>query len=179
MIFTIGHSRHSREEFISLLAASNIEVLMDIRSSPRSRFAQFNKRPLEKSMAEAGIQYVYRGDVLGGRFASPYHTYEDIAQTKVFRGAISDLATYATDRRVAVCCAEHDPVDCHRALLVGRALAEVGTSVSHILRDGTVETQTDFEDRLMKKVKIAEGSRPRPQLLIFAYRRRALKLGAA
>ena len=167
-ILTIGHSNHSLGAFHGLLAKHAVTALVDIRSSPYSRFQpQFNRQPLDRSMAQAGIAYLHLGDALGGRPSDPacYEEgrvrYDRVAQTEAFRNALRGLLDLAGRHRVALMCAEREPLHCHRTLLVGRALEEAGEQVRHILADGGMEDHTDAMDRLL----IQHGLAPRGDLV--------------
>jgi uncharacterized protein (DUF488 family) len=147
MIFTIGHSNHAQARFAALLKAENITALADVRSVPHSRWAsQFNKDALAKSLAGEDIAYVFLGQELGGRpkdAALLRHgkpDYAAMARSEPFRAGIARVLEGARTYRIALMCAERDPIDCHRFLLVARELAALGASVCHILASGDVET---------------------------------------
>jgi len=77
MIFTIGHSTHSIENFISLLKMRGITAIADVRSAPYSRFQpQFNREVLAQSLTDVGMEYVFVGDSIGGRSQNP-NDYEN------------------------------------------------------------------------------------------------------
>jgi uncharacterized protein (DUF488 family) len=156
-ILTIGHSRHSLERFLSLLKTADATAIADIRSTPASRFSpHFNRGALAASLAAQNIGYVFLGKELGGRPERPeLYTdgradYEKMAASPEFRAGLAQLMATAEQHRVAVMCAEADPLDCHRCLLVGRALAEAGHDVAHILASGEIASQAEVEDRLLK-----------------------------
>ena len=148
-IFTIGHSNHSLEVFINLLQSHKIDVLVDVRSKPFSRFSpQFNKEGFEKAVKASGIRYLFLGKELGGRpqgskFYDNYGfvLYSRIAESPLFLEGIDRLIKGIKTYRVAVMCSEENPANCHRRLLVGRVLAKRGISVRHIRGDGTVQIE--------------------------------------
>lgn len=156
-VFTIGHSNHPIEKFIDLLRLHRIVALADVRSAPASRFnPQFNKKPLAASLKQAGIAYVFLGRELGARSEDPA-TYENgrvqyrkLAATPLFRSGIERVEQGASKLRVSLMCAEKDPLDCHRTLLVSRALERDHVAVTHILADGALESQHDAMRRLLK-----------------------------
>ena len=155
-MLTIGHSNHALAKFIALLQGAEVMAIADVRSAPVSRFApHFNKDRLATSLAEQGIAYVFLGKELGGRpelpelFSDGVADYEKMAALPAFKTAIERLITGAESHRVAIMCAEADPLDCHRCLLVGRALADSGVDVGHILSSGQVLTHAEIEDRLL------------------------------
>ena len=131
VIYTVGHSNHPIDRFLSLLTANGITAVADVRSKPFSRrFPQFNKERLAASLSEHGIAYVYLGKELGAR---------PVAETLLFKQGIDRVLTGAETFRVALMCAEKNPADCHRSLLVSPALEQRGASIAHILADGSVE----------------------------------------
>ncbi len=167
-IFTIGHSDHSIENFVALLADTGVNMVVDVRSSPRSRWVpHFNPDSLEPALERTGIDYAYMGRELGGRpnDRSAYDadgrvSYERAAMGDDFSDAIASLIRQADERRIVLLCMERDPLECHRALLVARALAEQGVEVRHILSDGGVESHEALMDRLLESF----GLPPQPDL---------------
>ena len=151
-IFTVGHSNHSLEVFINLLKSHKIDVLVDVRSKPFSRFSpQFNKEGLEKTVRAGGIKYLFLGKELGGRpQGSEFHDnygfvlYSRIAESPLFLEGIDRLIRGIKTYRVAVMCSEENPANCHRRLLVGRVLAKRGVSVRHIRGDGTIQDEDEL-----------------------------------
>jgi len=161
VIFTIGHSNHPIEHFLGLLREHGIETLADVRSTPASRFnPQYNRKALEKSLADAGIAYEFLGAELGARTQDPSCfengrvSYRRLAATDTFQRGLERLMSIGRQQRVAVMCAEYDPLDCHRTILVGYELARRGVRVTHILRDGTLETDATANARLVERLKL-------------------------
>jgi uncharacterized protein (DUF488 family) len=155
-LFSIGHSNIPAERFVAMLCAAGVNAIADVRSTPASRrFPWFSSKNLAPSLQGDGILYMPFGDALGGRprDAALYHDgvadYEKMALQPEFCGGLDRLLTVATERRVCLMCAEREPLDCHRCLLVSRALAERGCAVGHILHDGTVEPHAATEERLL------------------------------
>lgn len=165
-VFTIGHSTHSSEAFIDLLKGAGIEVVADVRSSPYSRFHEhFNREDLRVSLAESRIRYVYIGDTLGGRpdlpslFTDGVADYEKMAATPDFAVGLSRLVKGVSQYRVALMCSERDPLDCHRFLLVARALRDRGKGeIVNILHDGRHESIQETERRLVLSTGQAQTS---------------------
>lgn len=160
-IFTIGHSTHPIEHFLSLLRQQGIERLADVRSTPFSRFnPQFNRAALAQSLAAAGIQYEPMGETLGARSTDPACfengrvSYARLAESAPFKRGIREVLEAAKDQRVAIMCAEREPLDCHRTILVGRVLEREGARVRHILADGAVEEHGRTMERLVAKLKL-------------------------
>jgi uncharacterized protein (DUF488 family) len=146
-IFSIGHSNHPIERFLDLLTQHDIKALADVRSMPYSRFnPQFKREALARSLQEAGIAYVFLGEELGGK--RPGISHAEIAATDTFRRGLDRLREGAARYRVAFMCAEREPLDCHRTLLIARHLTDL--SIRHILADGELEAQDAVERRLVE-----------------------------
>lgn len=164
MLYTIGHSNHEIAEFMRLLHLHGVTALGDVRSHPYSRYApQYSRDALKKSIASAGMTYVFLGKELGARSSNPacYSQgkvqYDRLALEPLFAEGIQRLVQGMERYCIALMCAEKDPIDCHRALLVTRKLSSLGISVSHIHADGTLETQEAMESRLLRLCKLPEG----------------------
>ena len=158
MIYTIGHSTHQIEKFVSLLQQHGINAIADVRSVPYSRRnPQYNREALNEKLREQGIAYVYLGKELGGRSDDPgcYEngrvSYRLLAKTPLFRSGIERLRDGSTRNRVALMCAEKDPLNCHRTILVARELVEAGMDIGHILDNGHLETHDMTMKRLSKQ----------------------------
>ena len=184
-ILTIGHSNHEVDQFIALLRLHRVTALADVRSSPHSRrYPQYCKSALNDVLRQVGIAYVFLGDALGGRpptslLAPEGHAdYARMARQPVFLAGLSRLNAGASRYQVAIMCAEADPADCHRALLIGRQLDANGTSVEHIHRDGGIETQAALEGRLLALANLAHDDRftPLGERVVAAYQYRVAKV---
>lgn len=158
-IFTIGHSTHGLELFVQLLIRHEVGALADVRSVPYSRTnPQFNREILEVSLKHQRIKYVFLGSELGARsndvtcYENGRIQYARLARTELFRSGIDRVIRGSQDYRVALMCAEKEPLDCHRTLLVARSLAELGVSVRHILSDGQVEPHEMTMERLLRSL---------------------------
>lgn len=157
MIYTIGHSNVEITKFIGLLKAHEINVLVDVRSHPYSRFLpHFSKDMLKKSLSSNQIKYLFLGKELGARSENPNCyingkvQYNLLAQEPLFLEGINRLKSGMQKFRIAMMCAEKDPIECHRALLVSRQLHNSGILVNHILSDGSLESHENLERRLIK-----------------------------
>jgi uncharacterized protein (DUF488 family) len=184
-VFTIGHSTHSWERFITLLRVTNVTAIADVRTSPYSRFyPQFNREDLREELRSDGISYVFLGKELGGRpnerrfYCDGVADYEKMAQTTEFNKGLNRVIEGAKKYRIALMCSERDPLDCHRCLLVSRALAERGVSVNHILDNGDVVSQHVMEEKLLEVAgrDTDDFFAPRDERLSAAYRQRAKKV---
>jgi len=177
-VYTIGHSNHNISTFINLLKKNGITALADVRSHPYSRYApQYSMEPLKKAMANADIAYVFLGKELGARSENPAcYTqgkvqYSRLAEEQIFLAGIDRVIQGMKKYRIALMCAEKDPIECHRALLVARKLFESGIQISHILANGSLETHEDFESRLLYLCNLPEGDmfNSREEFLVKAY----------
>jgi uncharacterized protein (DUF488 family) len=155
-LYTIGHSNHPIEAFVGLLTSKGITAIADVRSRPYSRrYPQFNKDRLAASLAEHQIAYVFLGKELGARSDDPscYEggkvQYQRVAATALFQSGIQRILAGADKYRVALMCAEKEPLNCHRSLLVSRALEKADASIEHILSDGSIEPQERTMSRLI------------------------------
>lgn len=152
-LFTIGHSNHSLETFLGLLRQNRIEVLIDTRSAPFSRFSpHFNRDDLKRSVEEEGMKYGFYGKELGGRpqdedfYDEAGHVlYSQVAKSWLFNEGIERLMKGIAKYRVAIFCSEEDPSVCHRRLLVSRVLFQQGVTVFHIRGDGTIVTEQELQ----------------------------------
>ena len=160
-IYTIGHSNHSLENFVMLLAKHGITAVADVRSAPYSRFnPQFNREALVKRLQTHGVKYVFLGGELGGRpddrncYENGRIRYDRVARSDRFRAGLQRLIEGAEQHHIAIMCAEKEPLDCHRTLLVARALHEQGVGIGHILADGGIEAHRQSMDRLLATYRL-------------------------
>lgn len=157
VVYTIGHSNHPLEKFLELVRAHDIDEVADVRSHPVSRFApQFGAKRLSEALTEAGIGYSFLGQELGARSNDPSCIvagrvdYERLARAPRFAQGLERVAASAEQRRVALLCAERDPFDCHRAILVCRELLARGVDARHIRERGTLESRSALDARVLE-----------------------------
>lgn len=155
-VYTVGHSTHGAEAFLGLLVRHGIGAVADVRSSPFSRFnPQFNRETLGQFLKVNGIRYVFLGKELGARtedrscYVDGRVQYDRLARTASFEGGLDRVLRGAALYRVALMCAERDPLECHRTILVAKALAGRGQQVLHIHADGHLETHEAAMERLL------------------------------
>ena len=156
VVYTIGHSNLPVEEWLSILLKLGMEILIDVRSVPYSRYApQANREPLEEVVLDAGIDYIFMGVALGGRPKDEDAcdvrgevSYSRQVKTFAFTSALTGLLDEASRHTVCLLCSEEDPSRCHRGLLIGEELSGQGTEVRHIRGDGSIETQAEMRLRL-------------------------------
>lgn len=162
VLYTIGHSNRSPGGFISLLELHHVTVLADVRSVPFSRrHPQFNRGPLGEGLRFHGIDYLFLGDKLGARPDDPSCSaggkavHRKIAATAPFRNGLERVRVGMRNCRVlCLMCAEKDPLNCHRAILICRQLRGEGADIRHIIDHGTTETQAELEMRLVARLKL-------------------------
>lgn len=143
-LFTIGHGNADAHTFVGLLRQHEIELLVDTRSQPDSRFnPQFNRETLKHIVNTAGIAYAFMGDTIGGRpngeqfyFPSGKVDYDLLEQAAGYQAGIARLLNFAAECRVAFMCSEMDYHHCHRYHLITRTLVKRRVEVMHILHSG-------------------------------------------
>ncbi len=158
---TVGHSVYPVDEFIVLLQKNHINCIVDVRSSPYSKFAsQYNREALKISLKEAGIVYLYMGESLGARYEDEALLFDDgkvdfekVRNTKNFQQGLSRLIE-GLDKgyKISLMCSEKEPFDCHRFVLVSKALKDKDVEIQHIVPDGLVSND-ELEDRIFEKYK--------------------------
>jgi uncharacterized protein (DUF488 family) len=175
LIYTIGHSTRTFEEFAGILRAYDITDLADVRTMPRSRYnPQFNGDALEGALGIIGIQYAHLPKLGGVRKAKPdsentgwrnasFRGYADYMSTPEFAEGLEELMQIARERTAAIMCAEAVPWRCHRSL-VGDALSEKGWDVRDIM---TLEKASPH--RLTPFLKAEDGrlTYPAPESSLF------------
>ncbi|WP_153722046.1 DUF488 domain-containing protein [Sporosarcina cascadiensis] len=162
-IYTVGHSTHTKEEFLKLLDDAGIEKLVDVRAFPGSRkFPHFHEDRMKEWLPEHQIAYEHFGKLGGRRRKSKtvdpeindgwnnqsFHNYADYTLSDEFLEGIDQLMKEANDDRIAICCSERHPARCHR-MVISNWLAEHGWKVKHII-DGPKE-KTLIEDHEIGK----------------------------
>lgn len=171
VVFTVGHSNHSIETFVSLLKANRIEVLVDTRSKPYSKYAaQYNSDVLKSTLVSADIRYLFLGIELGGKPEGAefydqhgYVLYDKIAASPPFLKGLARVLDGAAKYRVALLCSEENPASCHRRLLIGKVLSERGVETLHIRGDGRLQS----ENELLRESPSSEEN-PQQDLFTFA-----------
>jgi uncharacterized protein (DUF488 family) len=183
-LLTIGHSNLAADRFMALLASAGVTAVADVRSVPFSRWCPwFSGKALAQRLAGEDIAYLALGDSLGGRPRDPklYRNgvadYEAMAARPEFVAGVKRVVDEIARHRVCLLCAEREPLDCHRCLLVGRALAERGLTLGHVRADGTIEPHAATENRLLTLAG-DDLFRDRAERLAHAYRRRAQAVAA-
>ncbi|MCL1820945.1 MAG: DUF488 domain-containing protein [Oscillospiraceae bacterium] len=160
VLYTIGYSGFDIDAFVSVLRNKNVTVLIDVRSKPYSTyFPNYNKEILEKSLGKNGILYRNYSREFGAQqmnraFCSPegFLDFETFVKSDVFAEGFSKLENgMKQNYTFALMCAEKNPVDCHRAIMVSRPFHEAGHMVIHLLPDDAAMTQDDIEENMLDK----------------------------
>ena len=184
-IFTVGHSNLEFEKFLALLKQHEIQAVADVRSSPYSQFnPQYNRETMRSALQNHGISYVFLGNELGARrtertcYVEGRADYSLISQTTAFRQGIDRLLRGASTMRIALLCAEKEPLECHRCILISPHLQRLGLTVSHILSDGELESHEHTEKRLLHSLNFPEQDlfRSTNEMLAEAYKVQAVKI---
>lgn len=184
--FTIGHSTHSEAAFVALVKCHSITAVCDVRSQPYSHIApHYNRESIMRALHRHGIAYLFLGDHLGARSEDPscYEhgrvLYARLASTDIFRRGLARVMDGIVRYRVALMCAEAEPLDCHRTILISRQLHENGVAVRHIHASGKLEAHDDALTRLMCLLRIPESDmfRSRAELIADAYDQQEQRIG--
>lgn len=160
IVMTVGHSNQPLNKLVELLQRHGIEVLVDARSQPYSRFSpQFARKTLERAVREASMRYLFMGDTLGGRppdrgcyDAEGKILYDRVEEQEFYRKGIKRLLSGIARYRLCLLCGEEDPIRCHRRLLIARTLRRRGVEVQHIRRDGRIESEEEVQARFEREL---------------------------
>jgi uncharacterized protein (DUF488 family) len=184
-VYTIGHSTHSAEKLIALLTRHHITAVADVRSHPYSRInPQFNKEEFRTNLKAAGIAYVFLGRELGARsgdrscYVNGKVQYDLLARTTLFQAGLDRISQGMNTHRIALMCAEKDPLTCHRAILVCRHLVARGVAAQHILEDGRLESHDEALKRLLAELGLPDRDLfcTRDEVIAEAYLRRGQQI---
>ena len=189
-IYTVGYTSFSAGEFVRVLREHGVGCVVDVRSVPRSSYyTDFDSAVLKETLKENGILYRNYAREFGARqedaslYPNGYLDFEKFSATAAFEEGIGKVgAGYARGYTFALMCAEKDPFNCHRCILVGRKFKELGYSVVHLEKEKT-ETQEEIEERLLEhyfpnrnQLSLFD-TRSEEELLSEAYRKRNAEIG--
>lgn len=189
-LYTIGHSNLDWPGFLCALQHFEVGLLVDVRSRPlSSQFPHFSRPEIECALRDAGIPYLFLGEELGGRpedrklyRSDGLVDYRACRRSRGFQSGIERvLRGLEEGSSLALMCAEEDPLDCHRFLMITPELILRGVAPAHIRRSGVLESQGEAEDRLLEQQQLSSVLRPslfpvdRAQVLEDAYLARAEK----
>jgi uncharacterized protein (DUF488 family) len=156
-LFTVGHSSLDFEPFARLLRDHGIDLLADVRSRPQSsRFPQFSLPGLEHLLNAQGVSYLFLGEELGGRPDDPecYRAdglvdYRVRRRSYAFQAGLERVLKEMKEHTLALMCAEEDPLECHRFLMISPELVAMEIQPLHIRKGSRIETQEAAENRLL------------------------------
>lgn len=193
VIYTLGHSTHSLDYFLSLLQEYAINCLVDVRSVAASTHnPQYTQEPLASFLKQNGIYYLHFPEEFGARQSDPdlldengKVDFEKVRKSWNFRNGIERLwLGIEKGYVIALMCSESEPFDCHRFSMISIALELDGFEVQHILKDKTLKSNAELEQRLLKKY---DKQLPKPDIfqpvvtiedqLKVAYRLRNAEIG--
>lgn len=195
-VFTIGCSTNSLDNFLKLLKMNKINCLVDVRSTPFSKYTnQFNKEVIMKFLNENNILYIWMGKEFGARrnnrnlySSQGYLDFEKVRKDEDFLFGIKRIKKgIAKGYNISLMCTEKDPIDCHRAILVAKGLEDNDIEVSHILQNGQLCSQQKLEERLLNMYfkdrnqinfdMLLGSSLTDKEMIEEAYRKRNRKIG--
>lgn len=156
-IYTIGHSQHDLEHFLKMLRTNEIDYVLDVRSTPYSKFAQnYDRENIQNFLVRNNINYKYMGKYFGARQENMdlytqdgYLDFEKVAVSGHFQSAVENVMKGMETNRIALMCLEKKPIDCHRAILVAKAFYSKGCTVNHILEDCSIQTHPELNEELL------------------------------
>ncbi len=154
-VFTIGHSNHTPDAFLTLLKRHRIDLVVDVRSRPYSRFApHFHIKRIQRALRGADVEYLFLGKELGGMpeedefyDKAGFVLYHSVARSERFQLGIARLEETVPNHRGAIMCGEENPMECHRRLLIGKILTDRGIHLKHIRGDGRLQTEQELEQK--------------------------------
>lgn len=158
-LYTVGHSIYKIEDFVKLLQNNNINTIVDVRSTPYSKFApQYNKELLKQYLKQNAICYIFMGDTLGARYEDKGLLFDDgkvnfkkVQETKNFQDGIVRLERgIEKGYNISLMCSEKEAFDCHRFGLISEFLSKISINVNHIYPDKIVPHK-ELEEKLLKK----------------------------
>jgi uncharacterized protein (DUF488 family) len=162
-IHTFGYSTQTVEQFIDTLKLHAIDVVVDVRSVPYSKYTpQFNQEQIKKALAKANLQYLFFGKEFGARRDEPeaYRNGKvDFEAVKVLpsflRGVERIASGLSKNYKIALACTEKNPLECHRFLLVSKALQDsLKIEVSHILEKTKLASQAELEKKMLASLNL-------------------------
>ncbi|MEM6654585.1 MAG: DUF488 domain-containing protein [Planctomycetota bacterium] len=159
-IYTVGYSTHELDDFLAILSRHAITAVADVRSHPTARLECYRQANLREHLRAVGIVYVFLGRELGARrdepecYAGGQAVYDRVARLPAFADGLARLERGAAEHRIALMCAERDPLDCHRGVLIAPELTRRGHHVRHLMADGQIEDHPATEQRMIARVGV-------------------------
>lgn len=195
-LFTIGHSIHPLNDFLELLKKHAIDYVIDVRSIPYSEHtSDYNKDKIKSYLNNHDVNYAHMGKYFGARQEDPslysfdkkrnkfYLDFKKVQESSNFNIGFENILKGAMQFKIAFMCTEKNPIDCHRAIMVGDAFFKKGYAVKHILEDGNIKEHTELNKDLLNKYfpdRFQGDFFQQPdekQLIEYAYRQRNIEIG--
>lgn len=160
VIYTLGHSNYDLEKFLNLIRKYNIDCIVDIRGIPYSSFnTQYNREPLRAFLKRENILYIYMGNEFAVQRNNTnlynekgYPDFKKVILDKDFLNGVKRLKNgIEKGFTIGILGAKQDPINCHRYILVGRYLNNIGLNLKYILDDGSLKTHEELEEDLLNK----------------------------
>ena len=158
LLFTIGHSNQSQEDFLEMLRRYNVNCVVDVRSVPASKYTpQFNMEELRRFLKYNDVQYLHFGKEFGARRTDCINEegqvdFEDAVKTTAFLSGVERIKNgIEKGYRIALMCSEANPLECHRFSLVARYFFESGWDVQHILKDAELASHEMLEQQMIQE----------------------------
>jgi uncharacterized protein (DUF488 family) len=160
IIYTIGHSTHPLNYFLSLLQEYHVTCLVDVRSVAASGYnPQYNREPLSNFLRNNGIIYVHLPEEFGAKHCDPdlldekgKVDFAKVRKSRKFKNGVDRLwLGINKGYTIALMCSESDPFDCHRFSMITVALQQDGFQVLHIMKDKTLKSTSELQKLLLKK----------------------------
>jgi len=163
-LFSIGYANLSQAMLLDYIQQQNIQAVVDVRSMPYSqRWQAFNRDRLQARLIEEHIHYVFLGDLCGARiedatvYSNGVLNYAAVQKNTLFQKGLIRLKTGLENYRILLMCAEKDPLNCHRFLLICRPLASC-VAIQHIRHDGSLESQCEIEERMLSMHRLEQAT---------------------
>ncbi|MCZ3366510.1 MULTISPECIES: DUF488 family protein [Methanobacterium] len=154
MIYTIGHSNMTQKSFVDILKSFKIDIVVDVRSSPYSKFvSHFNREDIKRSLIENGMRYIFLGDYIGGKprdkkyYENGEVNYRLIAQSDRYIEGINRIIELNNENNIVLMCSEEDPYNCHRHNLITQTLVKKGLEVTHIRKNSKIDKITNLDKK--------------------------------
>ncbi|WP_428075296.1 DUF488 family protein [Candidatus Avelusimicrobium luingense] len=189
-IYTIGYAGFDIDTFLTTLRRYSISVLIDVRSVPKASeyYEAYSKENLRPFLEQNGIIYRNYAHEFGARqnnreyFTNGYLDFKKFTQTETFKSGVEKIEKgLSLNYNFVLMCAEKDPINCHRNIMVAKAMRDMGFEISHILSDGSLQTQEEMDTRLLdlyfKYPSLFDAPMDQKAMLEEAYRRQNEKIG--
>jgi len=158
MIYTIGHSNLAQKSFIGVLKEFEIQIVIDVRSSPYSKFVpHFNRENIKKTLKENNFRYIFLGDYIGGKpknkeyYQNEKVSYDLIAKSEKFKEGIDKVMKLSNENDIVLMCSEENPYNCHRHHLITQRILKQGLKVTHIRKGCKTDKITKIDKKDVQK----------------------------